>query len=307
MKFEDIEPYIVCKAAPLPAELNGRVSNGFKNVEIHLEEWHVRDNIVSAIARRNILQSGLNVVGVHAPLKHDELVNTLIPEVCINSDIRGEVSRTLSLAQDLAEAMKHKVYVVLHSLSSVELLKQEGQAWDSILSFFLKSIHEYPDVIYTFENITPICEVGTFVSGSCFENVSICKALREEIGQSYFFTTLDTCHALTTTRMYNLLNEYDNNIVCPKFDTFADINRKYVNNIHLSYVEQLGFAPGTHGISHDLTNRESYDHFNECMEYITSLSGNMPHITLEVREQDYSNPQSSIAQRQNIAEYFNKE
>lgn len=307
MKFEDIEPYIVCKAAPLPAELNGRVSNGFKNVEIHLEEWHVRDNIVSAIARRNILQSGLNVVGVHAPLKHDELVNTLIPEVCINSDIRGEVSRTLSLAQDLAEVMKHKVYVVLHSLSSVELLKQEGQVWDSILSFFLKSIHEYPDVIYTFENITPICEVGTFVSGSCFENVSICKALREEIGQSYFFTTLDTCHALTTTRMYNLLNEYDNNIVCPKFDTFADINRKYVNNIHLSYVEQLGFAPGTHGISHDLTNRESYDHFNECMEYITSLSGNMPHITLEVREQDYSNPQSSIAQRQNIAEYFNKE
>ena len=307
MKFEDIEPYIVCKAAPLPAELNGRVSNGFKNVEIHLEEWHVMDNIVSAIARRNILQSGLNVVGVHAPLKHDELVNTLIPEVCINSDIRGEVSRTLSLAQDLAEVMKHKVYVVLHSLSSVELLKQEGQVWDSILSFFLKSIHEYPDVIYTFENITPICEVGTFVSGSCFENVSICKALREEIGQSYFFTTLDTCHALTTTRMYNLLNEYDNNIVCPKFDTFADINRKYVNNIHLSYVEQLGFAPGTHGISHDLTNRESYDHFNECMEYITSLSGNMPHITLEVREQDYSNPQSSIAQRQNIAEYFNKE
>ena len=307
MKFEDIEPYIVCKAAPLPAELNGRVSIGFKNVEIHLEEWHVRDNIVSAVARRNILQSGLNVVGVHAPLKHDELVNTLIPEVCINSDIRGEVSRTLSLAQDLADVMKHKVYVVLHSLSSVELLKQEGQVWDSISNFFLKSIHEYPDVVYTFENITPICELGAFVSGSCFENVSICKALREEIGQSYFFTTLDTCHALTTTRMYNLLNEYDNNIICPKFDTFADINRKYVNNIHLSYVEQLGFAPGTHGISHDLANRESYDHFNECMEYITSLSDNMPHITLEVKEQDYSNPQSSIIQRQNIAEYFNKE
>lgn len=211
------------------------------------------------------------------------------------------------LAQDLADVMKHKVYVVLHSLSSVELLKQEGQVWDSILSFFLKSIHEYPDVIYTFENITPICEVGAFVSGSCFENVSICKALREEIGQPYFFTTLDTCHALTTTRMFNLLSEYDNNIICPKFDTFADINRKYVNNIHLSYVEQLGFAPGTHGISHDLANRESYDHFNECMEYITSLSDNMPHITLEVKEQDYSNPQSSIIQRQNIAEYFNKE
>ena len=262
---------------------------------------------MSAIARRNILQSDLNVVGIHAPLKHDKLVNTLIPEVCINSDIRGEVSRTLSLAQDLAEVMKHKVYVVLHSLSSVELLKQEGQVWDSILSFFLKSIHEYPDVVYTFENITPICEVGTFVSGSCFENVSICKALREEIGQAYFFTTLDTCHALTTTRMFNLLSEYDNNIVCPKFDTFADINRKYVNNIHLSYVEQLGFAPGTHGIAHDLANHEAYSHFNECMEYITSLSGNMPYITLEVREQDYSNPQSSIAQRQNIAEYFNKE
>ena len=70
-----------------------------------------------------------------------------------------------------------------------------------------------------------------------------------------------------------------------------------MNNIHLSYVEQLGFAPGTHGISHDLANRESYDHFNECM----------PPITLEVKEQDYSNPQSSIIQRQNIAEYFNKE
>lgn len=112
---------------------------------------------------------------------------------------------------------------------------------------------------------------------------------------------------MTQTRMFNLLSEYDNNIICPKFDTFADINRKYVNNIHLSYVEQLGFAPGTHGISHDLANRESYDHFNECMEYITSLSDNMPHITLEVKEQDYSNPQSSIIQRQNIAEYFNKE
>ena len=104
-----------------------------------------------------------------------------------------------------------------------------------------------------------------------------------------------------------MLSEYDKNIICPKFDTFADINRKYVNNMHLSYVEQLGFAPGTHDISHDLTNHESCNHFNECMEYITSLSGNIPYITLEVREQDYSDPQSSITQRQNIAEYFNKE
>lgn len=304
MKFKDIESHIVCKAAPVPTELTGRVSSGFKNVEIHLEEPHISDMIATSIVRRNVLKSGLNVVGIHAPLKHEKLVNTLIPEVCINSGIRGEVSNTLWLAQQLAEEMGHKVYVVLHVLSSVELLKQEGLIWDNILSFFRKSIHEYPDVVYSFENITPICEVGTFVSGACLENVSICKALREELGQTWFFTTLDTCHALTTTRMYNLLSEYDNDIVYPKFADFAGSNRKYINNVHLSYVEQLGFAPGTHGIAHDLSNQTSREHFNECMEYITSLSGDIPYITLEVREQDYSNPQSSIAQRQNIIEYF---
>lgn len=304
MKFEDIEPYIVCKSAPVPVELVGRVNSGFKNVEIHLEEQHVMNRLVTAMTKRDILQSGLNVVGVHAPLKHDKLVNTLIPEVCINSDIRGEVSSTLSLAQELADAMKHKVYVVLHALSSAELLKQEGPVWNIMLSFFEKSIHEYPDVMYTFENITPICEVRTFVSGSYLENVSICKTLREEFGQSYFFTTLDTCHALTTTRMYDVISKYDSGVVCPRFADFADNNRKYVNNVHLSYVQQLGFVPGTHGIAHDLSNRLSREHFNVCMEYITSLFSNMPYITLEVSEQDYSRPQNAIMQRQNIMEYF---
>lgn len=63
-------------------------------------------------------------------------------------------------------------------------------------------------------------------------------------------------------------------------------------------------------IWHALDNEYEYniiskEHFNKCMELIESIDKPYPYLTLEVNEDDYSNPINMIQQYHNIWGYYN--
>lgn len=133
----------------------------------------------------------------------------------------------------------------------------------------------------------------------------MCKALRDEFGSDKFFTTFDTCHALITERIYEALKGATGNIKAPTFESMFKSNIGLMNNIHFSYAKNFGATGEEHGISHDMNDIISKEHFNKCMELIESIDKPYPYLTLEVNEDDYSNPINMIQQYHNIWGYYN--
>lgn len=295
---------IVCKSAPVDFELQVRAQYGFSKVELHLEKHDIENMTAIKKTFQNILNSKLEVVGVHAPLYHKEELGTIVPETISNSlDFRF----TQILAQKIGCYYHKNIYVVLHVREPLIVLKQNIPEWKSIIDYFRHSIIEFPNVIYTLENVTPTSEINTFVPGAQYENVEICEALREYVNDEYFYTTLDTCHLLTTQRVMTFLKSHG----LLTSNTFSveeaiKINAPYINNIHLSYVKSLGFFPNEHGISHDLNEDISKQHLTNCMCSLKNT--NINHfITLEVAEEHYENPVNADIQRNNIYVILNEQ
>ena len=59
---------IVCKSAPVDFELQVRAQYGFSKVELHLEKHDIENMTAIKKTFQNILNSKLEVVGVHAQL-----------------------------------------------------------------------------------------------------------------------------------------------------------------------------------------------------------------------------------------------
>lgn len=295
---------IVCKSAPIDFELQARAQHGFSKVELHLEKKDIENMTVIKKTFQNILNSELEVVGVHAPLYHKEELGTIVPETILNSlDFRF----TQILAQKIGCYYHKNIYVVLHVREPLIVLKQNIAEWKSIIDYFRQSIIEFPNVIYTLENVTPTSEINTFVSGAQYENVEICKALREYVNDEYFYTTLDTCHLLTTQRVMTFLKSHG----LLTSNTFSveeaiKINVPYINNIHLSYVKNLGFFPNEHGIVHNLNEDISKQHLTNCLCSLKNTNIN-PFITLEVAEEHYDNLVNAYTQRNNIYVILNEQ
>lgn len=304
MRFQDITSNILCKATPTREELEARAEHGFYWVELHIEPKFVYDCESITKSIENVLKSGVDVKGIHMPLVHNKAINTGIPEFCISNSGDNIYNNTLILAQSLADELGHSIYIVYHSMHSPDTIKGMGNIWDDILFYFNHRLSVVPNITYTFESTTPIDETGSFVSGSGVENVLMCKALRDEFGSDKFFTTFDTCHALITERIYEALKGATGNIKAPTFESMFKSNIGLMNNIHFSYAKNFGATGEEHGISHDMNDIISKEHFNKCMELIESIDKPYPYLTLEVNEDDYSNPINMIQQYHNIWGYY---
>ena len=253
---------------------------------------------------RSIIESGADVKGVHMPLRHNRSINTGIPEFCTGKLVFGVYDTALLFAQSLAEELGHDIYVVYHVMHNPTVIKEMGDTWDDILFYFESRLEHLSNITYTFENTTPIDEAGSFVPGSCLENVLMCQALRDIFGPEKFNTTFDMCHALITERIYESIGRAfgDNETFTMKKLFFNNVGM--VNNIHLSYAKNFGATASEHGIPHDMLDEKSKAHLIECMELIKQLNYK-PYITLEVSELDYTNPINLHKEYSNIWECIN--
>jgi hypothetical protein len=289
--MNDILSRIVAKSGVSRGELEDRKKKGFTRIEIQLlekdliTEHNTEESI--KILKDAITELGLDIVSIHAPLSSINWYH-LIEYISIsnNNSLGDKYSSqvykgTLKLTESIAEYSNKMINLIVHTnLSRYQISTAYKKEMIDNMAYL---VYRYPNIRYSIENVTPINDQKCFVQGSFFENVYLCELLQSEINNEYFATTLDTCHALTTCRMIELLEKLNygyHNINCIDYKNFFRQNQNTCNNIHLSNVENLGFNMGEHGIKFERNSQELV----KTLSYIEDFIKDDAYITLEIRE-----------------------
>lgn len=297
LDYESIKNRIVTKSCPIKEELDNRVICGFNKIEIQLYPSNVDSDENTRKSIDACSRNDIDIVTVHSPLSSKDRFQL------IGGFNLGKVVylNTLIFAESLARYFGHNISVVFHTEMSISICKNSGGMMQYIVPELRRAIRMFPHVTYTIENVTPTDDCnGSFCSGSYFENVELCKILRESINKDYFFTTLDTCHALTTIKIHDILAEYgyayEEMITLEKY---FEKNALTCNNVHFADVEGLGFLEGQHGIK--VSNDSSV--FRDVLLYICRYLSQGAWVTLEVREDNYYDVKNAPSMRNEILEY----
>ena len=297
LDYGSIKNRIVAKSSPNKGELDNRVVCGFDKIEIQLYPKDVNSDENTRKSIDACCRDDVDIVFVHSPLSAEgryQLIEgfNLGKEMYLN---------TLIFAESLARHFGHNISVVFHTELSMPACMNSGGIIQFIANELRQAIRMFPHVTYSIENVTPTDDCrGSFCSGSYFENVEICNVLRELINKDYFFTTLDTCHALTTIKIHDILAEYgyvyEERITLEKY---FEKNASTCNNVHFADVEELGFLDGQHGVK--VSNDSSV--FRNVLLYICRHLPQDTWVTLEVREDNYYNVKNAPSMRNEILEY----
>ncbi len=275
MKKENIkQDYLVlAKAAPTREQLQGRIDNGFFNLELHLDGYDFDIHPIIDIFKEPGIGDVLNVYHVHAPLGvNSSLAN--IEEI----GFRESTLRTAHLAQYFANKYNHRVSIVIHapirSLSKYEMMLVE--------EMFEEIYTRYPLVDTLIENIVPVRYKPVLEpsKGYLLENLDFAN----QFSRYNVYTILDTCHIYTVAEYFKRFE--DLKLMHPpnySVEWFIENNKDKLLAIHLSDTIGMGCLPGEHGAV--LKDRKKLSViFNKLKELDIK-----PVIVLEVTETDFVN------------------
>jgi hypothetical protein len=184
-----------------------------------------------------------------------------------------------------------KVIVVIHSESNINLLRDMGDTWKTIMNSIGCLLFKYPNTELAIENVPPfeLYKTKLYLRNNFgFDNVEMVKELKKQLNTDRVGTVLDTCHAMMTNMYMNALSKL---IVADSFnmegytiDDFFKMNKDVIKLIHLSDSRDDGLLKN-HGVG-----------FTDKLDSRMTLSGILGSysnygytcpITLEVSETDY--------------------
>ena len=291
--MRNIKEKITAKSCPIAGEIEDRIRKGFNSIEIQLFPEHVESDTAVEQALKESLRDNISIPTVHAPLSREsryQLIDcfTLKNEYYLN---------TMRFAQRVAEHYGSKVSVVFHTQLSIPMLRNMQGFYRDLVGELKESIKRFPMVTFSIENVTPTEDYrNDFCSGCFIENVELCRMFRKDVDPDYFFTTLDTCHAITTLKFVRELEEHGYRHDVCMLRHFFEQNADVCNNVHLAGVTDLGYYKGTHGIRMEKESGE----LRLCLQYIRKYIKDDTRITLEVAEKDYYDVKDAPAFRDDI-------
>ena len=270
------------------------VDKGMRKFELHTDDRFICDPDAHEVAL-GLLDILPDIVSIHTPL--DNMMVDMSRTSCtigmIDKDkvMRKAVKSTMKLAQICAEKYGHRVSVIMHNEDSLNTLFIWNNS-ESVLRLFTKLLKKYPMVDICLENTTPMEKLDgfstTFHGGVFSETAEIVQVLNsrlvDKVGER-FFTCLDTCHLLTSFKVYKALG-LPLNTTLPK--VFSDY-KTTCKQIHFANVK--GF--GTRNCHHGIGFQNDVKLMIELLQYIDLyLPGS--DIVLEMKETDYYNPVNSV-------------
>lgn len=270
----------VCKCTNNRTKIVAKKMLGFDKCEIQL----FSDFIINGVANPgdycdNVLNEGFDVVSVHSPLcKEDELFIYGCPQLIdlLHPERFIVMENTFKVAQYCADICQHPVKAVFHNSETFYCLETTG-ALNNVVGILNELFIKYPSVIFEIENVTPVAD-DKFISGNFEECASIIKYLSQYFGESVKIV-IDTCHALSTTRMAKRLERYN----LPDVEDIFTYGGAYCGTVHLANCKEYGYENGQHGTGFMIHDKLL------CKKLLRYIQENCPNadIVLEIQEADY--------------------
>lgn len=275
---------IIAKSAPCKEHINEKIGIGTKDIEIQLLP-NFDDNCDIDFFYKNILSTSCNVDIVHMPLESGLDLNF---EYFTYPKFKSIFFKCCELSQKLANFYNHKIIIVVHFGTSLDILKYSPGLLSELLEILKIAISNFKDIEIAFENVIPLTfnkdnKLETS-NGFLFDNVEFVNWLNNELKTNVFGTVLDTCHVLQYNTQIN--NAFNGVVPVLSMEEFFKKNKDTIKLIHLCDLKNQGLEDGEHGavFSDENKLKEIIDLYYKY-EYSCF-------VTLEVMEYDYLNCQN---------------
>lgn len=205
------------------------------------------------------------------------------------------LSKTFELADIIGSRQKCVVPVIIHSNMSFGIIERFNDIGKQLAAQIDKVLATYSHITIAIENVVTFsrCESGymnyVLSNNTMFDNVALAEWLNAVLQTSSVGTTLDVCHARMTEMFYReALNAAGLPQANLTLDKYFSMNACVCKVVHLADVKGSGYGKGKHGMPFEETERSL-----NALEYVLRLYkmyGYRSPITLEVAEEDFSNP-----------------
>lgn len=259
-----------------------KINKNADGIEIHLAEEFLNNDLSYDKILDLKYVDEVPIYVIHMPLVKGNDVNI---ETTQGLNI---LTRVAKLADYITRKQKHNVLIVVHLSTDVNKLKAIG-IYDKIVFKLYQIVCNYSKIEIGVENVTLLHQDDdNFSFENClFDNIELVK----DCNHPRIGTVLDTCHILQNEAFLNYLKPFlykdyfkDEKEFKYDMETYFKENQPYIKLIHLANMNYNGLMKnhGTPFTKKDL----------DLLKYILSLYKKYEYncmITLEVRENDYSN------------------
>ena len=268
---------ITAKSGVSLNQLKEREIKGAKYIELQLFEEDVKseENIRKTI--ENIKNSNLSIEAICIPVDRKFAIEGLTT----NKGFKI-IQNTCNLAEKISRIMKKTIHVILYQELNLRQLK-EWEMYSLILGKLNFILKKHKNITINLRNVAMSDEYYSF------QNIELCKELRNDLKTKRIGAVLDTCHAIHTVMFIQCLkginphkrtNLHKNIVLRDYFVRY----KGYANVIYLSNARGFGYDD-----SHvNFDTKEEKKLLKKILEYIDEIDF-QGILTLEVQEEDYLN------------------
>lgn len=296
----NIKNNIYCKSALTSEQLNARKKLNKTGIELQLL-GDFQDTPLTTSEYISIIGDNISdIKAIHVPLKKNEEVVEI--QMLNDYAIRDLFERVCEIAEAISNINKNKMLIVIHNRWSLEDYKNCNNDTESIIKFLKYLLDKYPSIKIGIENVVSyIPHSKTFSNGSLPNYVDVVKFFRNELKTDRIGSVLDTCHAIASLRILNLMENIESLDLGINLEDFFKVNKNICFLIHLANVDGLGFNKGTHGIGFE----NDKDILSEIIKLYNKYLCEVP-ITLEVMENNYIDCLTYVENYKLLLNYINK-
>lgn len=255
-------------------------------------EWQILDR------NKHIVDDIMDIIPVSSV--HTSLMNGQDVEIdkCLVNDYVNiasanyhcsKLNDAFMAAEYCGDYQNRKVTVVAH-LSNPFIQQPSKMA-----QFIEKFLNAYPHCDLAIENVLLMNKIGELCPGSeCGTTSEFIQRVKKELSidnQNRIGTVLDTCHALSTIRIKNLiklngkLNQLSIDDEINQLENYFISNKGLCKIMHFNNASGLGIKKKEHGT---VFEDKDYDLFTKILEFYNTYIKEADFV-IEIREEDYSN------------------
>lgn len=271
---------IASKSSTDISQLRERQKLGVRFVELQLFERDVINTSKFTQIIDNILQTNLEVVAVHTPIKDEYTIESLATDKGFNM-----IRNTCALSDEISKITGKTIHVIVHFETRLDRMKNWG-IFETIAVKIKELLEEYENIIINIENLTILFdEDGILVprAGYLLDNVDICKELKKRLKTKRIGTVLDTCHAISSIRYIEAFKIKD--IKKINIKKYFRGNKGYLNIVHLA--NAVGYGNGE-GHAAGFYTEHDIELLEEMLGYLKEIDYKGI-VSIEVMEKDYLN------------------
>lgn len=283
---------IYAKSALKVADIEAKLDIGCDGIEIQLLSELVKNKLGTYYTAKEVFDleslSIYPIKAVHVPILSFYGVNDITLEDFVDEDI-VLLEEVFKIANYFGRKQNCSILIIIHSETTLQLMKRIGNLWTSILHSIDTLLEKYPYTELCIENVTPLRNIRDNHIVLCnnfrYDNVDIATELKKELQTNRIGTVLDTCHAKISKKYIEGIYKIAGDRICGDYslDSYFRENKEVIKLIHLADMSGSGFGSKSHGVPITEANEEFA---KQVIDLYNAYNYVCP-ITLEVYESDY--------------------